>query len=554
MSAPPRIAMLLVKHPPERKSPIVPEVIRRLQARGARVEVIYPDESVTDLASVRVAHDLYVLKSGTERALSLAGALHAQGARIVNPYPVAAALRDKVVSTRILQAAGAPVPETWLASRPQELAPLLQGGGLVLKPYRGSQGRGIRVVRTPEELAAADASEPLVFAQRLHPADGPDHKLYGVGGRVFGVRRCWPPRSYEDKLGEPFEVSPELAEVAARCGRAFGVSIFGVDVVLSQGRPLVVDMQCFPGFKGVPDAAALLADAIHQEAVGAAAPEALPLGRELEVATGLARQAGAVLRRHRAGRLEVRHKANGEVVTAADLEANALVREGLEAAFPGDAVFSEETADSAARLSCRRVWIVDPLDATSNYTEGGDEYCVSIGLAQEGRPVLGVVYNPARDELVAGGEGLGVQLNGARVRATDPAGLEGARLLVSRKEWRRGLDGRAAALPAVPMASMAYKLARVAAGMSDGAFSLTPRKEWGTCAGVALVKAAGGRATLVDDTEIRFNRPEPRQPLGMLAAGPGLHAALLRALGPPAASGVPDSGSRPGGAGIVFTE
>lgn len=269
----PRIALLLVKHPPERKSPIVPEMARRLEAMGARVEAIYPDEATTRLGAVRVEHDLYVLKSGTERALSLAGALHALGARVMNPYPAAAALRDKVVSTRMLQGAGVPVPETFVARSAAELAPFLAEGGLVLKPYRGSQGRGVRVARGPADLRD-DPGEPLVFAQRHHPADGPDLKLYAVGGQVFGVRRVWPPRTYEEKLGQPFEPSPELRAIALRCGRAFGIEVFGVDVVMSGGSPWVVDMQCFPGFKGVPDAAALLAEAIHRAAARPAARRA----------------------------------------------------------------------------------------------------------------------------------------------------------------------------------------------------------------------------------------------------------------------------------------
>lgn len=261
-----RIAMLMVKHPPARKSPIMPEVIERLRRRGCSVDVLHPDESVTDLSRVRVEHDLYVLKSGTDRALSLAGALHAQGAAILNPYPVAAALRDKVVATRVLQAAGVPVPETYLASRPSELASLLEGGALVVKPYRGSQGEGVSVVRTAAELEALPAERGLVFAQRLHLPDGPDCKLYCIGGRVLGVRRVWPPKTYEDKLGEPLSVSRELEEIALRCGRAFGISTFGVDVVLSGGKPWVVDMQGFPGFKGVPDAARHLAAAIFDAA------------------------------------------------------------------------------------------------------------------------------------------------------------------------------------------------------------------------------------------------------------------------------------------------
>jgi ribosomal protein S6--L-glutamate ligase len=257
-----RIGMLMVKHPQARKSPIMPQVIELLRDRGATVEVLHPDETLADLSRLRVEHDLYVLKSGTDRALSVAGALHAQGANILNPYPTAAALRDKVVATRILQAAAVPVPETWLASHPAELEPLLEGGPLVVKPYRGSQGRGVRVVRNSSELQLVPGQDGLVFAQRYHPPDGPDCKLYCIAGRVFGVSRVWPPKTYEDKLGRPLEVSKQLRDIVLRCGEAFGLSLFGVDVVLSGGTPWVVDMQAFPGFKGVPDAAIQLCDAI----------------------------------------------------------------------------------------------------------------------------------------------------------------------------------------------------------------------------------------------------------------------------------------------------
>lgn len=265
--------------------------------------------------------------------------------------------------------------------------------------------------------------------------------------------------------------------------------------------------------------------------------ECLTLDREREVAVRLALEAGAALRRHQVGPVEARRKAHGEVVTGADLEADAIIRTGLLAAFPADAVFSEETADTPARLASSRVWIVDPLDSTSNFVERGDEYSVSIGLACDGRAVLGVVYNPTRHELVAGWDGVGVTLDGAPVRVSAATDLARARLIVSRREWCWGLDRLTATLPIRPVASIAYKLARVAAGLEDGMFSVLPRKQWDTCAGVALVLAAGGRATLLDGQALEFNRPVLKHPMGLVAAGPSLHPALLDALRclPPAA-------------------
>ncbi|MBZ5554603.1 MAG: 3'(2'),5'-bisphosphate nucleotidase CysQ [Acidobacteriia bacterium] len=253
----------------------------------------------------------------------------------------------------------------------------------------------------------------------------------------------------------------------------------------------------------------------------------MKLERELQVATSLALQAGEVLWRHQSRQPKVEYRAKGEPVTLADIQADSIIRAGLNTAFPNDAVFSEESADSHARLSCTRVWIVDPLDSTNNFVELGNEYCVSIGLSIQGQAVLGVIYNPARDELFTGYCGRGVLLNGSPVKASEVREVEKARISVSRKEWRRGIVMLSTTLRIEPLSSMAYKLARVAAGMDDGVFSLTPRKEWGTCAGVALVEAAGGRTSLLDGRRIAFNRFNLRQPLGMVAAGSQLHPLLV---------------------------
>lgn len=258
-----KIGILMLRHSPTRISPVMPEVLQLLGDWGCTVEVIYPEEQVSSLSQVRVEHDLYILKSGTELALSMAGALHAVGARILNPYPVAAAMRDKIAAMRILQAAGLPVPETYITSNPRRLASLLDAGPLVLKPYRGSQGRGIHIIWDADELDDVPNDEGPVFAQRYHKPEGEDHKIYVIGEQMFGVKRIFPAKTYEEKIGKPFTITPELQELARRCSRAFGVELFGFDVVMSGGRPYVIDIQSFPGFKGVPDAALRLADYIY---------------------------------------------------------------------------------------------------------------------------------------------------------------------------------------------------------------------------------------------------------------------------------------------------
>src|SRR2546425_1235778 len=140
-----RIGFLARSFSPQTRS-YIPLVIRALEELGAVVDLIHPAAGVTDLSNVRVEHDLYVLKQQSGLALSLAGVLHAQGAAIVNPYPVSLALRDKIVMSQILQAAGVSTPATYVTTHPDKLAPLLEAGPLIVKPYQGTGGYGLRII------------------------------------------------------------------------------------------------------------------------------------------------------------------------------------------------------------------------------------------------------------------------------------------------------------------------------------------------------------------------------------------------------------------------
>ena len=250
-----------------------PAVVRALADAGAVVEVVHPvpGGAALDVTQLRVAHDLYVLRKLSGFALSLAGVLHDLEATIVNPYPVTIALRNKMVAARVLQTAGVPVPATYVASHPEALAPLLDEGPLVVKPYDGGGGHHVQVVRTAAELATVrcDRRAP-VFAQRYHPPQGRDRKLYVMGDQVFGVKKVFPRRTDEDKRGEAFIPGPELRDLARRCGQAFGADLYGVDVIESNGEPYVVDVTSVPGYKGVPDAPRLLAQYIVAAAQRAA--------------------------------------------------------------------------------------------------------------------------------------------------------------------------------------------------------------------------------------------------------------------------------------------
>jgi len=264
-----RIGVIMRRQPRASATPMT-EAIAQLAAGGATVELLHPSERPFDLSRVRVAHDLYVLKEKTDLTLSFAAALHAAGATILNSFPVSLRLRDKVLTCKVLQAAGVPTPATYVASHVAQLVPLLAAGPLVIKPYRGSRGEGVRVFHDPAELSAFSPPPEPILAQRYHRPEGRDRKIYVIGDEIFGVKRVWPPQTAAEKLGEPFEVAPELAEIARRCGDAFGIDLYGVDIVISQGRPYVVDASSFPGFKGVPDAGGRLARYLRTAAERAA--------------------------------------------------------------------------------------------------------------------------------------------------------------------------------------------------------------------------------------------------------------------------------------------
>ena len=262
------------------------------------------------------------------------------------------------------------------------------------------------------------------------------------------------------------------------------------------------------------------------------------MGREADlrrIGDALVR-ARAIFEEYQPGAVEHRRKAGGDPVTEADLRVNQVLHECLPA--PGDGWLSEETADDPTRLACRRVWVVDPLDGTREFVDGLPEWCVSIALVEEGRAVAGGICNPATDQTVLGSLETGVTLNGLPVRTRTIASLDGAEVLASRSEVRRG-EWRHDEPPPFrvrPMGSVAYKLSLVAAGLTDATWTLVPKHEWDVAAGAALVLAAGGAVFTPEGGEPSFNRSEPRL-TGLVAAPLGLVEPIRRYLA--AAPGAP---------------
>lgn len=231
----------------------------------------------------------------------------------------------------------------------------------------------------------------------------------------------------------------------------------------------------------------------------------------------------AVLRRHAENGVEVEMKDNHSPVTAADREVDALLAGMLP--ISGDGWLSEESVDDGARVHCRRVWVVDPLDGTRAFAAGRSDYSVSIGLVVDGEPALGAIGNPVSGVAVFGGPGLGVQVEGhAELPWAD--GDPRLRVLASRSEVRRGeWQPQAATAQIHPVGSVAYKLALVAGGFADATFTMHPKHEWDVAAGAALVRAGGGEVWLPRGGHLLWNRARPRF-LSFAAARAGVRPAV----------------------------
>ena len=249
-----KVCFLLEQGNPPRRNPVIAEAGRLLEGQGVEVAVRYPDEELVRLDRLRVEADLYLLKSNTELALSLATALEALGARVLNRADVTGVAKNKALAAAVLLQAGIPTPRSLAAGRPAQLAPALVDGPLIVKPHRGHYGHGIVVVDEPAALPAAAAYPDLVFAQRYLAAARTDLKVFAIGDEVFGVRKPFRPGSFLD-AGEPSPLSPEIEAIARRCGPAFGLELYGVDIAEAEEGPCVLEVNAFPGYRGVPDAA-----------------------------------------------------------------------------------------------------------------------------------------------------------------------------------------------------------------------------------------------------------------------------------------------------------
>ncbi len=257
------------------------------------------------------------------------------------------------------------------------------------------------------------------------------------------------------------------------------------------------------------------------------APETAGIDKQalLAHAMEMAREAARIqLKYFRSGDLDIRTKhGEADIVTRTDRESEQAITDAIRRLYPGHGILAEESGDNSGNAEW--VWVIDPLDGTTNYAAGLPLFAVSIGIRHRGETVCGVVYAPYLNEMFTAIAGQGAQLNGSKIHASACDRLDRAVVStgfpVDKAETSdNNLDNVARVMPRVRglrrLGAASLDLCYVAAGILDGYWEMGLH-EWDVCAGELIVREAGGMAGL-----FREDRG-----ISQYAAAPGLLPHLL---------------------------
>jgi myo-inositol-1(or 4)-monophosphatase len=257
-------------------------------------------------------------------------------------------------------------------------------------------------------------------------------------------------------------------------------------------------------------------------------------GPELALAIDLAHQAGRIQMERYEHLERIQAKGPRDVVTEVDHLCEDLIMRAVRQRYPNDHFYAEEIGEVAAagKVKSGRVWIVDPLDGTINYANGIPFFCVSIALVAEGRPVLGVVHDPSRNETFAGAVDGPSLRNGEPIRVGDKELLED--LVVTLAVGGRGtVRKRRDALKSIrahrSMGSAALTLSYVACGRFDVYAQSAGLSAWDVAAAGLIAERAGAAVSSLDGKPW-FDLAYPAKKWSCLAASPRHHATMLALL------------------------
>lgn len=243
--------------------------------KNVHIDIITPRQSFFQLSdgvlydkklaiNVRRCLDDYdAVISRNRCALGLAMLYYAgnKGVFTINSHASIQAVRDKANMAATLEQAGLPCAPSYLAPNVSGLALLQeQCFPLILKPTYGDNSQGLRLIEKKRDLENIHWGDELVLAQRYVPNDGFDLKLYVCGEAVFAVRKPSIFNGDPAASSELVQADQSIIDLAYRCGELFGLEIYGVDTILSSAGPVVIEVNDFPNFSGIPNVAELISD------------------------------------------------------------------------------------------------------------------------------------------------------------------------------------------------------------------------------------------------------------------------------------------------------
>ncbi|HEX4945787.1 MAG TPA: 3'(2'),5'-bisphosphate nucleotidase CysQ [Blastocatellia bacterium] len=257
--------------------------------------------------------------------------------------------------------------------------------------------------------------------------------------------------------------------------------------------------------------------------------------RELEVTKTIAREAGRILMEIYSGDHSVEWKGYDDPVTAADHAANHFIVAELRRHFPDDGILSEEATDDQTRLHKSRVWLVDPMDGTKQFIERIGEFAVMIGLAVNGKPELGVVFNPATNKMYYATPSIGAYLEEPlttkrlHVAATsDPAKMVAAMSRSHTSPKVRMIKEGLGITQQIESGSVGLKIGLLAEGRAHVYVHLGAKtNQWDTCAPQVIIEAAGGKMTDRNGQPLQYNVAEIRNLHGVVASNGVLHERVI---------------------------
>lgn len=266
--------------------------------------------------------------------------------------------------------------------------------------------------------------------------------------------------------------------------------------------------------------------------------------RELAIALALAREAGAAILEVYEGPLDIQQKSDTddrEPVTQADTIANEIIVERLRREFPDDGILAEESIDTPHRLEKSRVWMIDPLDGTTGFIDGNGDFAVQIGLTEDGKCVLGVVYQPLTGVLYRAVRNRGAWIDRPdyepeQVSVSGHTDISTMRLAASRAHRSPRMDQVVQAFglkEEVLRGSVGIKVGLIVEQQCDLYVHLSPRtKQWDTCAPEIILREAGGAITDLFGRPLAYNQAEVQNRNGVVASNGVAHTRIIASLQP----------------------